>query len=59
MTYRAESGSVNALSMGTSLATAGADFFAGELTVTLEDNQQSAVISVPISNVRIHTHNIG
>ncbi len=51
MMYRAENGSVNALNEGVSFATAGRDFSAEELTVTLEDNQQSAVITIPVNNV--------
>lgn len=52
MTYRAESGSVNALNEGVSYATPGMDFSTEELAVILEDNQQSAVISIPINDVR-------
>ena len=52
VTYRAEAGRVGALETGVSLATAGMDFMAEEQMVTLEDGQQSAVISIPTTNVR-------
>ena len=49
--YRAENGSVNALNEGVSFATAGMDFSSEEFSVTLENDQQSAVITIPINDV--------
>lgn len=55
--YRAENGSVNVPNQDTTYATAGMDFTSEELTVTLENNQQSAVISIPIIDVS-HTYQL-
>lgn len=49
--YRAENGSINTLSGTTSLAMAGMDFTSEELVVRLEDGQQSAAITIPITDV--------
>lgn len=51
MTYMAQNGSVNGLSDAVSLATADMDFSSEELTVRLEDGQQSAAIIIPILEV--------
>lgn len=51
MTYRAETGSVNVLSAGASLATPGMDFPPEEQSVLLGDDEESAVIDVVIFNV--------
>ena len=49
--YAAMSGNVSALSPGQSLATAGQDFSTTPLSVTLQDGEQSAVISVDVLEV--------
>lgn len=44
-------GSVSGLTEGTTLASAGRDFMSEEQTVTLQDGQESAVISIDIFDV--------
>ena len=51
MSYRAETGSLNVLSAGVSLALPGVDFSSEEQTVLLEDGQQATVIAIAIANV--------
>lgn len=51
MTYRAENGSVSELTGTTSFATAGMDFISEEQVVRLENNQPSADIFIPITDV--------
>lgn len=53
VTYRAEQGNVNALSEGASLATPGMDFSDQGGSVLLGDDEQSAVIGISITNVRL------
>ena len=57
MTYAARAGNVTELAAGQSLATAGQDFSSTPLTVTLQDGQQSAVISVDVLEVRTYVLN--
>ena len=50
--YTPRAGNRTALTSGRSLATAGADFVSLPMEATLEDMQQSAVISVDVLEVR-------
>lgn len=54
--YTPRAGNRTALTSGQSLATAGADFVSLPMEVTLEDMQQSAVISVDVLDVRQSTY---
>ena len=52
MMFTPRAGNRSALTSEQSLATAGADFVSLLMEVTLEDTQQSAVISVDVLEVR-------
>lgn len=54
VTYMAENGSVIELIGDTTLATAGVDFSSEVQTVRLEDNQESAVITIPTIDVSLY-----